>query len=144
MKNVGILPIFDRLVDENLEEPFEKIAKKYVSENELKESIMNDLSLLLNTRVSPFWREYEDKISMPYIYGADITAPNSVETVFEIQALESKVKRVIDLFEPRLSNTQVHFTSLGANPGSACVQINADVLINQQRVPLTFPIVVDI
>lgn len=144
MKNAGTLPIFDRLVDENIEESFEKVEKKYVSSDELKESIKKDLSLLLNTRVSPFWYSYAQGASMPYLYGANITAPNFAETVFEIQTLENRIKQVIERFEPRLKNIQVHFVSLGANPGSAFIQIDADVLINKQRTPLTFPIVVDI
>lgn len=144
MKNVGMRPIFDRLIDEDLEEPFETVSKKYFSVDDLKSSIMKDISLLLNTRLAPFWSNYAGTPALPYSYGANITAPNSVETTFEIQALENKVKNVITQFESRLTNVKIHFVSLGASPGRALIQIDADVITSERRIPLTFPIVLDI
>lgn len=143
MKKIAALPIFDRLVDENIEESFEMEAKRYISLEELKESIAEDLSRLLNTRISPFWVDYSKKMMIPFSYGINSTAPSYAETVFEIQDLEGRIRRVISEFEPRLANVQVHVLSLGADPGKACVQIDADFSDGDKRIPLSFPIVME-
>ena len=143
MKKIAALPLFDRLVDLDPKESFEIEVKRYVSLEELKESISNDLTKLLNTRLSPFWVEYSKEMMIPYSYGINATAPSSVETVFEIQDLESRIRHVIAEFEPRLTNTSVHIISIGLDPGKTFVQIDADVFDGKKRVPLSFPIVME-
>ena len=143
MRKVAVLPIFDRLVDDNPEESFEIEAKHYISIDDLHESISKDLTLLLNTKISPFWVDFSKTMKIPFSYGVTCTAPSSAETVFEIQDLESRVKRVISEFESRLTNVQVHVVSYGVDPGKAYLQIDADVIEGNKRVPLSFPIVMD-
>ncbi|MBO4405829.1 MAG: type VI secretion system baseplate subunit TssE [Alphaproteobacteria bacterium] len=143
MKKIAVLPIFDRLVDEKIEESFESEAKRYISLEELKLSISEDLTRLLNTKVSPFWVDYAKTMMIPFSYGINSTAPSSAETVFEIQDLESRVRHVIAEFEPRLTNVQVHILSLGVDPGKACLQIDAAVADGDKRIPLSFPIVME-
>ncbi len=144
MKKIAVLPIFDRLVDENVEESFEPEVKRYISLEELKLSISEDLTRLLNTKISPFWADYaKKKMMIPFSYGINSTAPSSAETVFEIQDLESRVRHVIAEFEPRLTNVQVHILSLGVDPGKACLQIDANVADGDKRIPLSFPIVME-
>lgn len=142
MKHVATLPIFDRLIDENVEQSSEHNLKKYISLDELKESIMRDLSLLMNTRVSSFWMGFPS--ALPYSYGISITAPNYAETVFEIQALENRATKVITMFEPRLKNVKVHIINYGVDPGKAFMQIDADVMLDEKRIPLSFPIVMEL
>lgn len=143
LKKIAALPIFDRLVDENTKESFEIEVKRFVSLEELKQSISNDLTKLLNTRISPFWVEYSKKMMIPYSYGINSTAPSSVETVFEIQDLEHRIRHVITVFEPRLTNVSVHIISVGVNPGTASIQIDSDIFDGKKRVPLSFPIVME-
>ena len=143
MRKVAVLPIFDRLVDDNPKESFEVEAKYYISIDELHESISKDLTLLLNTKISPVWIDYSKTIKFPFSYGVTCTAPSSAETVFEIQDLESRVKRVITEFESRLTNVQVHVVSYGVDPGKAYLQIDADIVEGNKRVPLSCPIVME-
>ena len=143
MKKVSVLPLFDRLVNEDMDAPSEVEARRFISFDELKESITKDLSLLLNTKISPFWLEYSKTMKIPFSYGINSTAPSSAETVFDIQDLENRIKRVIIDFEPRLMNVQVQVLALGATPGKADVQIDADVFASNKRVPLSFSIVME-
>ena len=143
MKKISALPLFDRLVDENIEESFELEAKHYIELDELQESIAQDLTRLLNTRISPFWVDYSKTMKIPFSYGINSTAPSSAETVFEVQDLEGRVRHVIAEFEPRLTNVQVHVVSMGVDPGKACLQIDADVAGGDKRVPLSFPVVME-
>ena len=143
MKKVSVLPLFDRLVDENVDASFEVEARRFISFDELKESITKDLTLLLNTKISPFWVEYSKTMKIPFSYGINSTAPSSAETVFEIQDLENRIKQVISNFEPRLKNVQVQILTMGVTPGKADVQIDADVAAGNLRVPLSFSIVME-
>lgn len=143
-RHAGTLPIFDRLVDEDIEHLSEPVIKRYVSENELKESLQRDLTLLLNTRVSPFWKESTEKNSMPFSYGANVTAPRFAETVFEIQALEQEVIKALNQFEPRLQNIQVKAVTTESIAGKALIYIDAYLCIENRRTPMSFPIAVDV
>ncbi len=143
MKKVSVLPLFDRLVDEDVDASSEVEARRFISLNELKESITKDLTLLLNTKISPFWVEYSKTMKIPFSYGINSTAPSSAETVFEIQDLENRIKRVISDFESRLKNVQVQILTMGVIPGKADVQIDADVAAGNLRVPLSFSIVME-
>ena len=143
MKKVSVLPLFDRLIDENPDASFEVSARRFISFDELKESITKDLTLLLNTKISPFWVDYSKTMKIPFSYGINSTAPSSAETVFEIQDLENRIKQVISTFEPRLKNVQVQILTMGVTPGKADVQIDADVAAGSLRVPLSFSIVME-
>lgn len=143
MKKVSVLPLFDRLIDENPDASFEVSARRFISFDELKESITKDLTLLLNTKISPFWVDYSKTMKIPFSYGINSTAPSSAETVFEIQDLENRIKQVISTFEPRLKNVQVQILTMGVTPGKADVQIDADVVADNLRVPLSFSIVME-
>ena len=143
MKKVSVLPLFDRLVDEDVDASSEIEARRFISLDELKESIAKDLTLLLNTKISPFWVEYSKTMKIPFSYGINSTAPSSAETVFEIQDLESRIKHIISEFESRLKNIQVQILTMGVTPGKADVQIDADVASGNLRVPLSFSIVME-
>jgi type VI secretion system lysozyme-like protein len=141
MTNAAITSLFEKLIDENPEELFEKKPKRFSTFNELQESIFRDLSRLLNTRVSIFWKE--NKITVPYSYGVNVTAPMSAENVFEIQELETRIDNVIRQFEPRLINAKSQVLNVGNDPSSVFINIEATVILEDRKTPLSFPIVID-
>jgi len=143
MKKVSVLPLFDRLVDEDVDASSEIEARRFISLDELKESITKDLTFLLNTKISPFWVEYSKTMKIPFSYGINSTAPSSAETVFEIQDLEERIRQTIADFEPRLKNVQIQILTMGVTPGNADVLIDADVIAGNLRVPLSFSIVME-
>ena len=130
-------PLFDRLTDDDLEESFEPKIKSYISLQELQESIAEDLSRLLNTRVSDFWRDYDT----PYSYGINATCPTSVDNEFEIQELENRIDSVIKNFETRLKNVAAHVISRD-NVGNLHLIIDAQMVDHDHLTPLSFPVVI--
>jgi type VI secretion system protein ImpF len=140
MANVAITSLFDKLIDENPEESFEKNPKRFFTIGELQDSILKDLTYLLNTRVSPFWKQNR----LPFSYGVNITAPMSVENVFEIQELESRIDEVIGQFEPRLINAKSTVVNMGNDPSAIFVTIDAMIHSENHRTPLSFPLVIEI
>ncbi|MBQ3564985.1 MAG: type VI secretion system baseplate subunit TssE [Alphaproteobacteria bacterium] len=143
MKHIGVTPLFDRLIDDDVESMSEKIDKKHVSLEGLKESIREDLTRLLNTKISPFWVEYTKHMAMPFSYGINLTAPSAAETVFEIQNLENLINQVIAKYEPRIQNARAHLIPTESNLSKAYIQIDADLIVGEKRTSLTFPIFVE-
>ncbi|MDR2267867.1 MAG: type VI secretion system baseplate subunit TssE [Holosporaceae bacterium] len=143
----SITPLFERLIDEDVEIPFEKTPKRFSSQAEIQESIMKDLSNLLNTRVSTFWKDYGDKSGaiLPFAYGVNVTDCSiSAESVFELQELQKRIDNVIALFEPRILNAKSNITSISEDRTSLCITIDASIMVENQRRFLSFPIVVEV
>jgi predicted component of type VI protein secretion system len=68
MPKLSITPLFEKLLDEDTEIPFEKVPKAFMTFEELQKSIMDDVSRLLNTRISVFWKDYAQKKSNDTIF----------------------------------------------------------------------------
>ncbi|MDR1362363.1 MAG: type VI secretion system baseplate subunit TssE [Holosporaceae bacterium] len=145
-KAATIKPLFERLVDEDTEVPFEKMPRRFSSTAEIQESIRQDLSRLLNTRVSVFWKEYCDKnrSPLPFAYGVNVTdCSMSAESVFELQELEKRIDNIIALFEPRILNAKSSIVRPGDDHTSLYINIDATVMIENRRTFLSFPVVMD-
>ncbi|MDR0677279.1 MAG: type VI secretion system baseplate subunit TssE [Holosporaceae bacterium] len=141
MTKSAIAPLFEKLVDENTEEIFEKTPKRLLNTKELQESIANDLSCLLNTKTSAIIKS--SKITNPYFYGVKATAPTFAEDAFEIQKLESAIDEAIRQFEPRLSDAKSHVINIEGNSNKISIIIDAVVTIGNLTTPLSFPITMD-
>ncbi|MDR0753336.1 MAG: type VI secretion system baseplate subunit TssE [Holosporaceae bacterium] len=141
MTNTAATTLFEKLIDENPEESYEKKIMEFSTVNHMHDSILKDLSYLLNTRVSSFWKRIGNKI--PYSYGVNITAPSSAENVFEIQELESNINDAIGQFEPRLINAKSQVINFGNDPSCIFVNIEAQVIFENRKIPLSFPIILD-
>ncbi|MDR2766145.1 MAG: type VI secretion system baseplate subunit TssE [Holosporaceae bacterium] len=137
----NLIPLFEKLTDEDPEASFERIPKRVSTVDELKQIIGEDLSRLLNTRVPSLWRNVCE-ITTPFSYGVNVTAPTSAESVFEIQELEARINYVIRQFEPRLLNAQAHVASSGGDPSILFVNIEALMKMEDLRIPLSFPVVI--
>lgn len=135
--------LFEKLTDEDLDIDFEKVPKKFASLAELRDSIMENLELLLNTRVSLHWRDYveDDAINdtFPFAYGINATGAIYADNVFEMQELETRIAGVIRRFEPRLHDISVQM-EVKENPKSVFANIDANVIVDDQKIALFFPV----
>ncbi|MDR1561393.1 MAG: type VI secretion system baseplate subunit TssE [Holosporaceae bacterium] len=139
----NIIPLFETLIDSDTETQFEKVSKRISTLAELQNSIEKDLSRLLNTRVSNVWKACGSESRTPFSYGVNITAPTSAENVFEIQDLEARIDDVIKSFEPRLTNAKSRVVGFGKDPSTLFVNIEAVLSVENRRVQLSFPVVID-
>ncbi|MDR3186947.1 MAG: type VI secretion system baseplate subunit TssE [Holosporaceae bacterium] len=135
------IPLFEKLTDEAPETPFEKTPRRFPTLEEVQNSVREDLARLLNTRIAILWKNQKDLT--PFSYGVNITAPTSAENVFEIQELENSIDKTIKLFEPRLRDVKSKIVGFGNDPRSLFVNIEATVEFENQRTPLSFPMVID-
>ncbi|MDR0968829.1 MAG: type VI secretion system baseplate subunit TssE [Holosporaceae bacterium] len=142
MSDVAITSLFEKLIDENADESFEKTPKRFATFAEFQDSIAQDLTRLLNSKVATAWRK--NPITTPYAYGAIVTAPAAAEDVFEIQELQSRIDDAIRKFEPRLINAKSTFVGVGNDSSVAFVTIDATVNLENRKAPLSFPITIDL
>ncbi|MDR1551202.1 MAG: type VI secretion system baseplate subunit TssE [Holosporaceae bacterium] len=137
--NAAIAPLFEKLRDDCPERLFEKDPKRFLTFQELQESIARDLSDLLCTRVAPEW----ERTPTPLSYGANIIAPASVENVSEVHELESRIDNAIARFESRLINAKSRVIDVGSDPSKVFIIIEARVNVWRHRTPISFPLVID-
>lgn len=135
------VPIFDKLTDMDTDSTSEAIPKLFLSEEELKESVISELSKLLNTRIINML-DLEQGNHTPFSYGAHITTATSTDNLDDSKKLEITIQSVIEYFEPRLRDVKV---TLIANEVPGCslfFNIEADLLTEKKRIPLYFPITI--
>lgn len=144
MDYAAVAPVFDRLMDEDIDTPFDSQPKQFLSFEELQMSIMRDLSDLLNTRAALSWQTCVEKIAAPYAYGVNIKIPASPEEVSDLQELEMNIDRAIRDFEPRLIDAHSHVVAVGDPAGKLSITIDAIVAYKNHHSPLSFPIVISI
>jgi len=144
MEYAAVAPLFDRLIDEDLDAPFDVQQKRFLSFNELEASIMKDLSNLLNTRVSLAWQNNVAKIVAPYAYGVNTKISISPDNVADIRELELNIDKAIRDFEPRLIDAHSHVTGIGEPAGTLSITIDAVIAYKNHHSLLSFPIVVSL
>ena len=134
--------LFDKLIDDAPEVTFEKEIKHLYTIEEFEQSIKNDLSNLLNTRVATLWNIYSTSAPTPYSYGINISEAISGENIFDVAALEEQIEKIIKLFEPRLLSPRVHINNIDPLPATLLLNIEANIMIKKQRVKISFPLVI--
>ena len=90
-------PLFDRL---------SKDAPRFYDEEQMKASIIREVDLILNTRQNlPMPESEEDEERpCPLFFGLeDFSSPNMDNMI----VMKQKIKRLIDLYEPRLKNVRI-------------------------------------
>lgn len=143
MKTSTAIPLFDRLVDDDVDVISEPIPYRFMNEQDCYDFIRQDLERLLNTRVAMIWRPNTHNSNVPFSYGVNATCTVSAENIFEIQELEKRIDDVIALFEPRLINAKSHVLKTGIEPSTLFISIDAQLDIEGKQKFVTFPVVVD-
>lgn len=145
MLKISRSPLFEKLIDENPQESFEETPQNLQSLEELQESIKEDLSRLLNTRLPFFWRDLENQKNspIPFMYGVNLTSAIFTEDTVEIREVEARIERALRAFESRLIDPRVKLQKLDNAPESLFAHIDAVVEIADRRIPMSFPITIN-
>lgn len=140
------VPLFERLIDEDMERKEEDPVKKTYTKQELKASIFKELSRILNTRCPLKQKIYEEigptlaGFGIPECFGTldngKIDAANSSHWV----EIEKTIKKAIQTFEPRLANIQPNVKKFDTQKQVLSVVIYADMIIGTVLEPIEFPI----
>ncbi|MDR1335103.1 MAG: GPW/gp25 family protein, partial [Holosporaceae bacterium] len=126
------IALFKKLIDEDISVTFEKNPKRLCTSNELRESIVEDLSMLLNTRVASFWNECSAKnkeYPIPFSYGTNVTDAIFSENVFDMQEVELRIDDAIRRFEPRLMDAKSSIVSYSQDFSTVFINIDAVMIV---------------
>lgn len=139
--------LFDRLIDHELNEPYESPDAAYLDLYQVKESIRSEISRLFNTRSSGIDREnvlQENGLyGIPSLYGIPDFTRFEATSEQEWPMIGEILRKTIDRFEPRIKQSKVQILRFDNLTQSLIVQINAQLTIKKISEEVTFAVAID-
>lgn len=149
-----LMPLFDRLQDD---EPFEKEetpVKKTYNVEQMRESVLRELLELLDTRVTFNKQNFEDvdfyeksvfglKCGYPFFYGISDFSFYDISNAQGQKTLEDEIKTAIEIFEPRLENVTISIKGTSQETQSINLQLDASLRVGEILDHFTFPILIE-
>ena len=139
-------PLFDRLVDDTPEAQREHPKRVILNRPQVLESIVNEVSRLLNTRLSAtakIYSRYHDQdygLGLPWMYGIpDFTSIDPADKTQWVRISEL-FKNAISYFEPRLKKVSVSLDHFDGQSQRLYVSIRGQVVMKEFQQPVAFGI----
>lgn len=138
------VPLFDRLVDDKPHVKAESVVQNYLDEEGLRESIIQELQNILDSRVAAEVDEVEKDqdyiFCLPEHFGLRDFSTLTAQSDRGLRTIAAHVREAIIRFEPRLLNPKVQITSARKDNTDIDVAISGDVILGQEVIPMVFPI----
>lgn len=141
--------LFNLLVDEDPEEIFEDVSKSHFSFNEVIDSVINEISKILNTRLTAKFDDYEELKDDPLNYGIpslfgltdsntfDATSPNQWMKISRL------CERAIRTFESRMTEIEVTIEGFEKSRQTLNIVVKGKVFLNKIREEVRFPLALE-
>jgi type VI secretion system protein ImpF len=141
-------PLFDRLCDFDLQNSVESPSFNALDFEQLKESILNELVLILNTRHSAKRRAEKDQSGisdyiLPQFFGLSDFSWFDINSELGQSQMAQEIEETIAHFEPRLKNVHVVITEIDKRTLALHAVISGDVILNQQKERVSLPITLE-
>lgn len=132
-----LLSLFDRLIDHKNPEVFQS---RSASEQRLEQSVIEDLSDLLNTRIREvdISSEYEEACTSIRAYGIPDFSDITVDDGPGLRSLADDIADAIRAFEPRLSKVNVAYANDPDHPKEVYYRVTAMLNIRPYPKPIEF------
>lgn len=145
-KGVGApVPLFDRLIDNDLETVVEQPPKRYYNRFELIQSIEQEVERILNTRATVKRAEYdeflEDELNfgLPEMFGLGDFSQYDAANEEDWYRIAELCEQAIMRYESRIKNVTAIVTAFDAKTQSLSMTIHADFAMKEFQGELTFP-----
>ncbi|MBY0282067.1 MAG: type VI secretion system baseplate subunit TssE [Alphaproteobacteria bacterium] len=141
--------LFNLLIDEEPDEAWEDVSKNHLSFNEVIDSIICEISKILNTRLTERFDDYEELKDDPLNYGIPslygLTDSNTFDASSPNQWLKiSKLcERAITVFEPRMTDVKVTIEGFALSKQSLNIIVRGNVHFNKIREEVRFPLAIE-
>ena len=141
--------LFNLLVDEDPEEAWEDVSKSYLTRAEVMESIIGEISKILNTRLTAKNADYENlkddplNFGIPSLFGFtdfhsfDSTSPNQWWRISKL------CENAITAFETRLTNVRVTIEGLDPHRQALNITIKGYIFLYKIREEVRFPLALE-
>ncbi|MBY0461629.1 MAG: type VI secretion system baseplate subunit TssE [Alphaproteobacteria bacterium] len=141
--------LFNLLIDEDPDEAWEDVSKNHLSFNEVIDSIISEISKILNTRLTAKFDDYEELKDDPLNYGIPslygLTDSNTFDATSPNQWIKiSKLcERAIATFEPRMTDVKVTIEGFALSKQSLNIIVRGNVYFNKIREEVRFPLAIE-
>lgn len=144
-KKGGLAPLFDRLVNHHLEVVSEDEPYGFISVEEQKQSIIHELSILLNTRASSLKEKSSKKeVLLPYgvpsHFGGRSVAEYNGASKAAWPSIARELAAIIERFEPRLKKPLVTVESYDEATQSLQLSIVGTMQYGVEKERIAFPL----
>lgn len=140
------LPFLDRLIDDAPDALREHPKKTLLNRVQVLESIVSEVSRLLNTRLSAtakiysFYRDQDYGLGLPWMYGIpDFTSIDPTDKTQWVRISEL-FENAINYFEPRLQKVKVSLDHFDGQNQRLYVSIRGQVVMKEFQQPVAFGI----
>ena len=137
-------PLFDRLIDTKPQIKSEAVVKNTLNEAKLRRSIAQELSNIFDSRIGDHIdipeKSTSDLVLLPEQFGIRDFAALTSQSDKGKRAIASHLRAAILRFEPRLLNPKVRITESKQEKFDISVAISGDVLIDNIRKKIQFPV----
>jgi type VI secretion system protein ImpF len=137
------VPLFDRLVGGSPESPITPAYSRVLPARALRDSVLLDVSRLLNTRCGLRGALRELAKGTVLDYGLPDFSALSAASEGDLKFLAQSIASQITAYEPRLRNVSVVLLPHASNPKAVQGVIDASLLIGKVYEPVTFQIEFD-
>lgn len=139
-------PLFDLLVDNAPDTDTEDYAKNFMNSDEVVESVISEISKILNTRRTAPLKDYESmkddplNFGIPSLFGLadfqsfDGTSPAQWGEVARL------CEQAITRFEPRIRDVFVKVSLFNSRTHALEIYITGNVLVGKMLQQVTFPV----
>jgi len=141
--------LFNLLVDDDPEEAWEDVSKSYLTFDEVIDSIISEISKILNTRLTAKANEYEDLKNDPLNFGIPslfgLTDFNSFDATSPKQWLKiaQLCEMAITTFEPRITDVNVKVDSYNKHHQALNIIVKGTVYLHKIREEVRFPLALE-
>ena len=141
--------LFSLLVDEDPDEAFEDVSKSHLSFDEVIDSVISEISKILNTRLTARLDDYEmlkdDPLSfgIPSLFGLndshsfDSSSPNQWVKIARL------CERAITTFESRMTEVKVTIESFDRSRQALNIVVGGKIYLNKVREEVRFPVALE-
>lgn len=140
------IPLFDRLVDEDLLSSAEVPIKRYLNRQELEDSIRIELERILGTRstlkkddMGALGQEVEN-IGFPPLFGLSDFSQYDGARPTDHPKIAKLCEQAIRRYEPRLKNVVVHILKFDRHTSVLSIQIEAELVSEIYQGEVSFPL----
>ena len=136
--------LFDRLINDKPNENKEHPGKVLANRAQVFESIVNEVSRLLNTRLSAtakIYSQYKNQdygLGLPWMYGIpDFTSMDPADKT-QWWKITKFFETAINYFEPRLKNVKISLDHFDGESQRLFVSIRGHIVLSEFQQPVTF------
>lgn len=141
-RSAGLQPsILDRLMDDELSAPGDTVDARQINVFEFKAAIARDLESLLNSRcvdADDFRERYPLAAASVLFYGIrDLSSLSLLDPIHQAR-LRDQIRRVIDRFEPRLTQVRVAMEARHDLERRLRFRVDAILRVHPAKPPVAF------